>query len=65
MTMVKGNTQLYYSLANISIDIKWDTDNEVVDLPSQVEIPQDIAEDDVADYLADLYGFCVFSYSVK
>lgn len=46
-------------------DIDWDTDGEIIeDLPTEI-IVEDSAVgslDDVADYLSDEYGFCVFSF---
>lgn len=53
-----------------AIDIIWDIDDDenIIDelaLPSEVEIPNGINEDDVADYLSDTYGFCVFEFNVK
>lgn len=40
-------------------NIAWDTDNEIVDLPTSIEIPEDIKdEDEISDYLSDLTGFC-------
>ena len=47
-----------------AINIKWDTDDQVVDLPIEVEIPEGYSEDDVADYLSDEYGYCVFSFDI-
>ena len=47
-----------------AINIKWDTDNEVVDLPTEVEIPEGYSEDDIADYLSDEYGWCVFGFDI-
>lgn len=46
------------------INIKWDTDGEVLDLPSEVEVPTNLEIDDIADYLSDVYGFCVFSFEL-
>ena len=37
--------------------VDWDDDGE--NLPRTVEIPSDIDDEDVADYLSDTYGFCV------
>lgn len=37
--------------------VDWDDDGE--NLPTEVKIPTDIADEDVADYLSDTYGFCV------
>lgn len=42
--------------------VNWDTDNEKVDLPKEVEIPANIPDDEVADYLSDNYGWCVNSW---
>lgn len=59
-----------------AVDIKWDIDEEDFDneteyeaalslLPTEVEIPNDIEEDDVEDYLADKYGYCVWSFDIE
>ena len=29
-----------------------------------VDIPNNIEEDDIADYLSDEYGYCVFSFEI-
>ena len=47
-----------------AINIKWDTDDQVVDLPTGVEIPEGYSEDEIADYLSDEYGFCVFNFDI-
>lgn len=44
------------------ISIEWDTDGEPADLPTAVSVPDEIDSEDIADYLSDAYGFCVFSY---
>lgn len=48
-----------------AVDILWDIDidddtvtPESIGLPSEVDIPDNIDEDDVADYLSDLTGYC-------
>lgn len=46
-------------------NIEWDTEENDVQLPSEVELEQDINEDEIADYLSDTYGYCVFSYSIR
>ena len=46
-------------------DIDWDTDGEVVDdLPTEIIVEASAVGslDDIADYLSDEYGFCVFSF---
>ena len=44
--------------------IKWETDGEVVDLPNEVEVPDDLEDDEIADFLSDKYGWLVDSFSV-
>lgn len=44
------------------VSVNWDTDEENIDLPKVVEIPNYVENDDVADYLSDKYGWCVNSY---
>lgn len=46
-------------------DIIWETDGEVVDLPSEVEVDDDVLEDEIADYLSDTYGWLVESFSIS
>lgn len=45
-------------------DIIWETDGEVVDLPNEVEVDDDMLDDEVADYLSDTYGWLVESFSL-
>lgn len=61
-----------------AINIKWDTDGQVIDLPTEVELPAGVAdcecgEDDfncenntesVNNYLSDKYGWCVENYTI-
>ena len=47
-----------------AINIKWDTDDQVVDLPTEVEIPKGCFEEEVADYFSDEYGYCVFNFDI-
>ena len=44
---------------NVKVD--WDVDdkNDLKYLPKTVEIPGNVHDDDVADWLTDEYGFCV------
>lgn len=47
-------------------NIKWDTDGDkIAGLPDHMIIPQHIDDDDIADYLSNRFGFCVFSYAVE
>ncbi len=45
-------------------DIVWDTDDEDIDLPTEVTIPQGEIEDEeeIADWLSDNYGWLVESF---
>ncbi len=45
-------------------NIKWETDGEVVDLPNEVNVPDGIDDEAIADYLSDTYGWLVESFSV-
>jgi hypothetical protein len=45
-------------------DIKWETDGEVVDLPTEVEVEDGMSDDEIADYLSDTYGWLVDGFSL-
>lgn len=45
-------------------NIKWDTDGEIVALPTEVEVEDGLSDDEVADYLSDTYGWLVFSFAL-
>jgi hypothetical protein len=45
-------------------DIIWETDGEEIDLPTEVEVADDLDDDGVADYLSDTYGWLVISFSL-
>jgi hypothetical protein len=45
-------------------NIKWETDGEVVDLPSEVEVADNLSDEEVADYLSDTYGWLVDSFAL-
>lgn len=52
----------YPSITMKTIGVEWDTDGmdeEELDLPNEVEVPGELDDEDVADYLSDTYGFCV------
>lgn len=55
----------------IVTEIQYDTDGEVVTLPTQLEIdiPSDIEEDDIDDFVSDevsnITGFCHFGFEMK
>lgn len=42
-----------------AINIKWDTDGEKIDLPTEIEIPEGMIDgDEISDYISDTTGFC-------
>lgn len=42
-----------------AINILWDTDGEPVDLPNEIDIPENMTdEDEISDYLSDTTDFC-------
>ena len=46
--------------------VNWETDGyslKELGLPSEVDVPKDIEEEDIADWLSDEYGFLVNSFS--
>lgn len=45
-----------------AINIKYDTDDEIIDLPSEMEIP--IGIDEVADYISDETGWLVEGFDL-
>lgn len=53
--------------ARYAINIDWETDGDdkvKKELPKKVEIPKDVTEDTVADWLSDKYGWLVNSVSI-
>lgn len=50
-----------------AINIQWDTDGDkdaAEQLPEEIQIPVDVAPDDVSDYISDQTGFCHFGYDL-
>lgn len=49
-----------------AINIKWDTDGEIVDLPNEIEIPEGMSdEEEVSDYISNVTGFCHKGFSLN
>jgi hypothetical protein len=48
------------------VSVNWETDNQDIDLPSEVEIPSYIRDnnDDISEYLSQNYGWLVKSYVI-
>lgn len=55
-----------------AVNINWDIDRyDYINLaeqdmlpPTEVELPDDIQDDDIADWLSDNYGWCVNSFDI-
>jgi len=48
------------------VNIRWDTDGIFVDdLPEEVIIDDEISPEEIADFLSDVYGWCVESFQLK
>ncbi len=45
-------------------NIKWVTDGEVVELPTEVEVADNLDDDQIADYLSDTYGWLVEGFAL-
>ena len=44
-----------------AINILWDTDGDTDafnSLPTEIEIPDNIPEDEISDYISDITGYC-------
>ena len=64
-TFVKAMEAPEKKTARKAYNIKWDTDGATLKecgLPRSVVIPDDVADDEVGDWLSDEYGFCHDGY---
>ena len=52
-----------------AVNIIWDFDEgeegSFTELPGTADIPETIADDEVADWLSDTYGWCVVSFEME
>lgn len=51
-----------------AVDIDWDTDGDpalAAELPEEIEIPDDVPDEEIGDYISDETGFCHFGYRVE
>lgn len=46
------------------VSVNWETDGINADLPKEVDIPEGIEEDEIADWLSDKYGWLVNSFTI-
>lgn len=50
-----------------AINILWDTDGDtdtLDSLPTEIEIPDNISEDEISDYISDTTGYCHMGYTL-
>ena len=49
-----------------AINIKWDvdTEEELEDLPTEIEIQNNIDIDAISDYISDVTGFCHYGFEL-
>lgn len=50
-----------------AVNILWDTDGntDTLDsLPTEIEIPDNISEDEISDYISDTTGYCHMGYTL-
>lgn len=49
-----------------AVNIKWDTDGEDVTLPTEIEIPEYLEDDDdISNYISDQTGFCNLGFELN
>lgn len=48
----------------MKVKVDWDCEEENVNLPEEVVVPDEVDEEEVADWLSDEYGWCVNSWYV-
>ncbi len=50
-----------------AINIKWDVDdkNDLDFLPTEIDIPNNLRDDEISDYLSNVTGFCHKSYELQ
>ena len=70
-SLSNGITIKLTNMKAVVTNIQYDTDGEVVTLPTQLEIhiPRDIEEDDIDDFVSDevsnITGYCHFGFDMK
>lgn len=45
-------------------NITWETDNQDVILPTEVEVEEHLSSEEIAEYLSNLYGYLVDSFAM-
>lgn len=48
-----------------AINILWDTDGEKIELPTEIDIPEGLTdEEEISDYISDKTGFCHYGFEL-
>lgn len=48
-----------------AINILWDTDGEKIELPTEIDIPEGLTdEEEISDYISDKTGFCHYGFDL-
>ena len=48
-----------------AINIQWDTDGENISLPTEIDIPEGMTdEEQISDYISDKTGFCHYGFEL-
>lgn len=49
-----------------AIHIEWDVDDQedLKHLPDSIDIPDDVNNEDIGDYISDLTGFCFYGCEI-
>ena len=45
-------------------NITWETDNQDVALPKEVEVEEHLSSEEIAEYISNLYGYLVDSFAM-
>ena len=45
-------------------NITWETDNQDVTLPTEVEVEEHLSSEEIAEYLSNIYGYLVDSFAM-
>lgn len=59
-TIKNGN-----DMKRTATQIQWETDGEEVELPDRIEIPDNIDDEGIADYLSDETGFLHNGFNIE
>lgn len=50
-----------------AVNIKWDVDDveDLESLPSEMDVPDGLTEDEISDYLSDNTGYCHCGFCIE